>query len=127
MENKILSLEERLDIYTDSYLKGIMRRLVLGYVMTHKLPWKKVVSESKKHYIINDAWEKPILTTREEDEAEAIILLGEAALERQKSNFPEGYDQILHLWKTIEREDKDIDHALRMEDENDFRNRPLIS
>lgn len=125
MEN-YKTIEEKVDSLNEDYLKQILRRLILGYVMTHKLPWTNEIVDVS-HIVIRDAWNKPILTSPSKYEAEEIIILAEYALDRQKELFPDGYKKILHLWKTIEKEDRDIERALRKEDENDFRNMPLIS
>lgn len=125
MEN-YKTLEEKMDSLNEGYSKQILKRLILGFIMTHKLPWVNEIVDVN-HIIIRDAWNKPILTTSSKYEAEEIIVLAEYALNRQEKKFPDDYKSILHLWKTIEKEDRDIERALRKEDENDFRNMPLIS
>ncbi len=117
-----------MDSLNESYAKQILKRLILSAIMVHKLPWKyESEKQEGKHFIIRDAWNKPFITSLSKGEVEDIILLGQEALERQKTLSQNAYDAILHLWKTIEEDDEKISIALEKEDENDFRNMPLRS
>jgi hypothetical protein len=83
---KYKTLEEKIDSLSGDSVKQILRRLIVGYVMTHKLPWENEIVDMN-HIVIRDSWGKPVLTTSSKYEAEEIIILAEYTLDRQKKSF----------------------------------------
>ena len=110
----IASLSTKQSSELSQYLVVVITTLI----QTHKLPWnfKKI----KIGYQVRDAWGKFILNNTELKVVEEIISISNKLWKRWEDEFPGDIKKINKVWNLIEKEDEEIEIALRLQDKNRF-------
>lgn len=91
---------------------------VTALVQIHKTPWN--LTKKEVGYQIRDSWGKFILNNLDPNVAKEIIDISNKLMKRWEQEFPEDFKKINQIWNLIEKEDKEIDIALKLQDKNRF-------
>lgn len=92
--------------------------VIVALIQKHKLPWK--FEKRKKWYQVRDKWGKFILNHTEVKVVEEILTISKQLWKRWEDEFPDDISKITKVWDLIEKEDSEIEVALRLQDRNRF-------
>jgi hypothetical protein len=94
--------------------------VITAMVQKHKLPWS--LENKKTGCQIRDAWGKFILNDKNPEVGEKIKNISNQLWERWENEFPDDIKKITKVWDIIEKENKEIENALKLEHLNRFQN-----
>ncbi len=92
--------------------------VIAAMIQVHKLPWE--FKEIETGYQIRDAWGKFILNNIEIKAVKEIISISNSLWKRWEDEFPDDIKKITEVWNLIEKEDEEVEIALRLQDKNRF-------
>jgi len=119
-------LYETVQEIPDEQTKVLLLILVKNLISAHKTPWEMTKRTNSESFVIRDDWGKIVIQFAPKELAEQLIIMAENIVQGYKANEKE-YVTLSAMWQEAKQKYKSIDRALEKEDENDFRNMPLVS